>query len=658
MGFDPGTRIGAYEIQSAIGAGGMGEVYRARDTRLKRDVAIKVLPEAFARDPERLARFQREAELLASLNHPNIATLFGLEKTEDVTAIVLELVEGETLADLIARGPVQLDAAAPILGQIADALEVAHEKGVVHRDLKPSNIKITPDGAVKVLDFGHAKLASPPDVVQGSSPAVPGGPEGPHDITNSPTPAVQATFAAMIPGTAAYMSPEQAKGRPVDRRSDLFSYGCVMFEMLTGKRPFEGEDVADTIACVLTKEPDWSVLPPTVPDNLRTLLRHCLEKDCKRRIADASTVRFVLDEAVTVAVAAAPAPAARPWTRWRTAAAYAAAFVLGAAVTAAAWFVAKIREQPPQVARFAIVPSPAQPLWTAQPDRGAAISPDGGSIVYRASAPNGVNIQLMARAIDRLDARVIPLPGTIGFREPIVSPDGKWVAFFTGEEFRKVSMTGGPAIAIARIAGPPRGASWGDSGAIVYAIAGVATGLMSVPAAGGEPTVLTKPDAGEGGHYFPSFLPGGGAVLFTIIGPGGQADSSQVAVLDLKTGARKILIRGGSQAEYVPSGHLVFAAAGSLRAVPFDLSRLEVVGDAVPAVEQVLTTASGEASFSVSRTGALLYVPGGTGGAQGQQFSLMTKENAAAQQASTATQASMVVVLNWGEELKRLAPRR
>jgi serine/threonine-protein kinase len=614
----PGARLGSYEVIAPIGAGGMGEVYRARDTRLKRDVAIKVLPESFAQDPDRLARFRREAELLASLSHANIAAIYGLEQADGVTALVLELIEGETLADLISRGPLPPLEAMPIVRQLVDALEAAHEKGVIHRDLKPANIKITPDGAVKVLDFGLAKLA--PIEVESAQAG------GMNALSMSPTLSIHATYAGVILGTAAYMSPEQAKGRTVDKRSDVWSFGCVLFETLTGRRPFEGEDVADTIAFVLTKEPDWSLLPAHVPSAIQLLIRRCLEKDRRRRIADISTVRFVLDESTSVpsaepAVAAAATGATPPTPRWHRLATYTAILAAGVLVTAAAaWIIARSNERTPQVSRFAIVPAAAQALNLSAPDRAIAISPDGSHIVYRGGAGNAGAGQMLVRAIDQLEPR--PIAGISGFRDPFVSPDSRWIGFFTADGIRKVPITGGPSIFLSGTQGASRGASWGPDDTIVFATA--TTGLMSVPAAGGEPRVLTKPDTahGETGHFFPSVLPGGAAVLFTIAAP--QLENSQVAVLDLKTGQRKILIRGGSQAEYVDTGHLVYAAAGSLRAVRFDLKRLEVVSDPVPVVEQVLTTAtSGEASFALSRTGTLLLVPGGVAGVEGAQRSLV-----------------------------------
>jgi serine/threonine-protein kinase len=625
MSLAPGTRIGVFEVQSALGAGGMGEVYLARDTRLKRNVALKVLPDTFAQDDDRVARFRREAELLASLNHPNIAQIYGLEGQEAqegqdrrALALVMELVEGPTLADLIDRGSIALDEALPIARQIADALEAAHEKGVIHRDLKPANVKVTPDGTVKVLDFGLAKLAP----LEGGDAAKTGGVAA---LSMSPTLSVHATYAGVILGTAAYMSPEQAKGRTVDKRSDVWAWGCVLFEMLTGRRPFEGEDVADTIAFVLTKDPDWALLPPAVPPAVRVLLHRCMEKDRKKRIADISTARFVLDEAAALrapepAAAVSPAPSTS-W--WRRLAAYAAVLVAAVVVTAAAaWALLKGNDPTPQPARFAIVPPSAQPLNVNSPDRGIAISPDGAHIVYRGGNGSAGVGSLTLRAIDRLEAHA--LPGIQAFRHAFFSPDGKWIGYFSLGELRKVSVSGGPSLQIVRTTSVPRGASWGPDDTIILATADSATGLLRVPAGGGEMKVLTRPDAahGESDHVFPSILPDGSAVLFTITASG-QPDNSQVAVLDLKSGTSKILVRGGSQAEFVEPDHLVYAASGSLRAVRFDVKALELTSDPVPVVEQILTAATGEAAFAVSRTGSLVYVPGGTGGLQASARSLV-----------------------------------
>ena len=630
MGLAAGTKLGSYEIVGPLGAGGMGEVYRARDTRLKREVAVKVLPAGFAQDPDRLSRFQREAELLATLNHPNIAAIYGLEQSGGVSAIVMELVEGETLAQKIAQASTSktlapglpLDEAMAIATQIALALEAAHEKGVIHRDLKPLNIKITPDGRVKVLDFGLAKLLESET--------------GSQALSMSPTLSVHATYAGMILGTAAYMSPEQARGKPVDRRADIWAFGCILFEMLTGKQAVDaGETVSDAIAAVLRGDPDWSALPADTPPYVRALLRRCLQKDPQKRLRDIGDARLEMDEGPTTPAAPAPSVAMQtPEKPRRAMRMVAAGLAAGICVTAAvAWAIVHFAPAPRlQPMRFAIVPPPAQSLVATGTDRQLAISPDGRNIVYVAGGSTQGTGQLVVRAIDRLDGE--PLRGISGARFPFISPDGKWIGFFQGQtELKKVSMTGGPAITICRITGTPRGASWAPDDTIVFATGDPATGLLSVPAGGGDPKVLTKPDAahGEADHWLPFVLPNGRGVLFTIPSPG-QVENAQVAVLDLKTGQHKILIRGGSDAAYVdPStssgqatstgsgqaGHLVYAALGTLRAVRFDPVKLEVFSDPVPVVEQVSMVGTGVAEFSVSRTGALVYSPGTLGPAAG-----------------------------------------
>ena len=417
----------------------MGEVYRARDTKLNRDVAIKVLLPAVANDPDRLARFSREAQVLASLNHPNIAHIHGIEETNGITALVMELVEGEDLSQRIARGPIPLDEALPIARQIADALEAAHEQGIIHRDLKPANIKVRPDGTVKVLDFGLAKAMDP----AGTSGA---------NAMNSPTLSMHATQAGIILGTAAYMSPEQARGKSVDRRADIWAFGCVMFEMLTGARAFLGEDVTDTIVSVVSKEPDWSVLSPAVPAGIRRLLRRSLEKDPKRRLDSAAGARIEIDEALTAPVSGEgsserlvlqTARGARGVQPSVVIAAELAAVVVAVALT---WFVMRPAPPPPQtLTRFAIVPPAAQPLAIQRADRNIAISPDGLTIAYRAGA--GGQVQLVVRRIDQLEAQ--PLVGVTNPRSPFFSPDGHWIGFFDGGELKKVSITGGPAISCA-----------------------------------------------------------------------------------------------------------------------------------------------------------------------------------------------------------------
>ena len=597
MPLEVGTRLGPYEIQAAIGAGGMGEVYRARDTKLGRDVAIKVLPDAFVHDADRVARFQREARALAALNHPNIGGIHGLEDAHGATALVLELIEGPTLHERIAGGPIPLDEALPIARQIAEALAAAHEQGVIHRDLKPSNIKVTPDGVVKVLDFGLAKLTQ----ASGAGAQAP-------DMTASPTitsPAMMTGIGTLL-GTAAYMAPEQAKGRPADKRSDIWAFGCVLYEMLTGKRAFDGEDVSETLAAVLRGQPEWSALPEETPPAIRTLLQRCLERNRRERIADIAAALFVLREQATFGITSGSRDRASVPTRRRIALAATATLVLGAGAAAIAVWVAT-RSAPPPVTRFVIPTAGPSALSIQGVDRDLAITPDGTRLVYR-----GTN-RLLVRALDQIEPTVI---GGVGSPRGIfVSPDGQWVGFFDGIiGLKKVAITGGPAITLTAIDGiSSRGGTWGEDGTIVYATNFATTGLQRVSSAGGEPIALTKPnrERGEGDHYWPEFLPGGRAVLFTIIASDSGLDNAQVAVLDLSTGTYRTVLRGGHHAHYLPSGHILYGASGGLRTVPFDLRRLEVAGPPIPVLDAVVTTASGGVDVAVAKNGTLVYVPGG-----------------------------------------------
>jgi serine/threonine-protein kinase len=603
MPLHAGAWVGRYEVLSAIGAGGMGEVYRARDSTLNRDVALKILPEVFASDPERLARFAREAQVLASLNHGNIAVIHGIEETDGVRALVLELVEGPTLADIIARGPLPLGEALRIGGQIAEALQAAHEQGIVHRDLKPANIKVRPDGTVKVLDFGLAKLA---DMTVSGAP-------GPS-IANSPTiTAHTPTGIGMLVGTAAYMSPEQAAGKPATRRSDLWAFGVVLLEMLTGRPAFSGESVSHVLAAVLKSDPEWAAIPDETPAQIRRLLRRCLQKDPRYRLDSAADARLEIADALARAESDGGAVAARPRQRWvTTVAALAAAAALGALAT---WAVLnrQPREQP-VVSRFVLTPRAGQPLRISPFEKTLTLSRDGRQVIYSSRELNpamrlsGTSGTLMVRPLDQLDARAASAFG----RSPFVSPDGTWIGFFDDNDFslKKISINGGPVVNIATFVGGPRGASWDESNTIVFATGDPTTGLRRVPAGGGEPILLTTPDVrrGEGDHLFPSVLPGGRGILFTIVEPG-RPDDAQVAVLEPNTGQHRVLIRGGSQAEYLEPGYLVYGAAGTLRAVRFDLATLQVAGDHLPVVENVMMTPTGTAYFAVSREGTLVYVP-------------------------------------------------
>ena len=488
-----GARLGPYEVLAPVGAGGMGEVYRAKDTKLGRDVALKILPASFTNDPERVARFRREAQVLASLNHPHIAQIHGLEEVEGTQFLVLELVDGESLDKRIGRGPIPVDEALGIAKQIAEALEAAHEKGIIHRDLKPANIALTKDGHVKVLDFGLAKAI---DTTPGSV-----------DAMNSPTitsPALM-TGVGVILGTAAYMSPEQAKGLAADKRSDIWGFGCVLYEMLTGRRAFSGTDATDIIAAIVRIEPDWNALPATTPAPSRRLLRRCLEKDRRRRLADAADARLEIDDALTSSTADSAALAAP-----RRLLTVAAATLAGGALIASilTWAITRPIQQP--LTRFAIVPPAAQPLMIGGYDRDLALSPDGRQLVYR-SGGSILGGPLMVRTIDSLD--VHPLAGVTTARWPFFSPDSRWIGFFDQAELKRVSAAGGPALTLCRLTGAARGASWFDDTTIVFAMVGT-PGLRRVAAGGGEPTVLTTPDVTrhEGNHVFPSVLPGGRGV--------------------------------------------------------------------------------------------------------------------------------------------------
>jgi len=600
MSLTPGTRVGLYEVTGTLGAGGMGEVYRARDTRLRRDVALKILPDAFAGDPDRLARFEREAQVLASLNHPNIGAIFGFEDSPAETgryvrALVLELVEGPTLADRIARGPIALDEALAIARQIAEALEAAHEHGIVHRDLKPANIKVRDDGTVKVLDFGLAKA------LEGDAPAA--------DISMSPTLSVAGTRAGVILGTAAYMAPEQARGKTVGRRADIWAFGCVVFELLTGKAAFDGDGITDVLARVLERDPDWTALPANTPTAIQAVLKRCLEKDCRKRIAHISTALFLLEERAGLESARSPLAVSR---RRRLAFAGTLMLLVGAAAAGTSmWMLASPASMP--VTRFVIPASDAMAPSVQGSDRDLAITPDGTRLVYLRTD------QLIVRDFDRLEATT--LGSFVSPRGIFLSPDGQWVGFFDGagtSPLKKVAISGGPAITLTTTDAASRGAAWGEDGTIVYATTLLATGLQRMSSEGGAPTVLTRPDRGRGeaDHLWPQFLPGGQALLFTITATTGGLDNAQVALLDLRTGNYTTVVRGGHDARYVPTGHLVYGAAGTMRAVPFDLERRVVTGPPVSIVDGVGTSRNGGVDMTIASTGTLAYIPGLGIGAQ------------------------------------------
>ena len=601
MTVGPGARLGPYEIQSAIGAGGMGEVYRARDTRLKRDVALKILPESFASDPDRLARFQREAEVLASLSHPNIAGLYGLEESDGIRALVMELVEGETLADRIARGPIPIDETLPIAKQIAEALEAAHEQGIIHRDLKPANIKLRPDGTVKVLDFGLAKLAD----TSGSSTI---------DVSLSPTIASPAmmTGVGMLLGTATYMSPEQARGKVADKRSDIWAFGCVLFEMLCGVAAFPGEDVTDVLAAIVRADPDWNRLPVAIPPGVRNLLRRCLQKDRTLRLQSIGDARVEIHEALA-------APATEPATRWtgERPLARRAAVLLGLSCLLIGGLVVGVTGwmlTPPSgksVSRV-VVPLPSGARLPALNTPVLALSPDGSKVAFIGAGNGGQQIYL--RAFDNEEAKAIP--DANGASSLTFSPDGKWLAFTAGGNLMRVSADGGAAVLICS-APDVEGISWGENDTIVFAATYGTRGLSKVLAGGGKPQALTSTVKGaqsaEEAHRWPQVLPGGKAVLFTAWSR--NLEDAQIVVQRLDSDERRVILRGGTFARYVPTGHLVYVrGAGTLMAVPFDLARLEVAGDPFPLAEGVLLTTEGAAQFDISRNGSLVHIPGGLQG--------------------------------------------
>jgi Tol biopolymer transport system component len=584
MSLATGSRLGPYEILAPIGAGGMGEVYRARDTKLKRDVALKVLPDAFANDLERMTRFQREAEVLASLNHPNIASIYGVEDH----ALIMELVEGDS-----PKGPVPVDEAWRIAWQIVAALEYAHEKGIVHRDLKPANVKITPDGVVKLLDFGLAKAFTTQREAQAN-------------VEQSPTLTIGATEVGLILGTAAYMSPEQAKGKSVDKRADIWSFGVLLYELLAGERLFQGEDVSETLAQVLTKQPDLT----RVPGKVRRLLGACLDKDPRQRLRDIGDARRLMDGRTEVAEQS-KARRAWPWIVVGGAAALALVAALG-------WYNAARR-----------VPlRPLMSLNLAMPDEAPlARTADGGMI---AISPDGARLAVTLRAADgkvRLHTRLLhqnqftTLVGTEDARDPFFSPDGEWIGFFADGQLKKIAVQGGATVTLCE-APAGRGASWGDDGNIIAALS-TSVGLSLVPTGGGTPSPLTKLNPGEGTHRWPQVLPGSQAVLFTASPSQGNFDEANIEVLSLKSGERKTVQSGGFSPHYLSTststgsngtGLLVYLRQSTLFAVPFDLNRLALAGAPKPILEDVSSngTAGGDFAFasSPSRAGTFIYLAG------------------------------------------------
>ena len=594
MTLAPGTKHGPYEIVAPLGAGGMGEVYRARDARLHRDVAIKALPSSLADDPERLARFQREARLLAALNHPNVAAIYGLEEADGSPYLVMECVEGETLAAKLAAGPLPVEEALAVAVQIAAGVAAAHEAGVIHRDLKPANVMVRPDGSVKVLDLGLARTVE----VSGSDPSL------------SPTVTSGATGSGVILGTAAYMSPEQARGRPVDKRTDLFSFGCVLYECLTGQRAFPGDTVSDSLAAILRAEPDWDALPANTPAGVRRLLRRTLQKDSKRRLHDMADARIELEEAIASPEAAVgagagpPAPSrSRAVLRW----------ALGSALVGAIITLLATRSFGPAFSRAspplrAILPLPAGvELVTGGPS--VAVSPDGRTLIFRGFGPDGS--RLYRRSLDRTEAE--PIAGTEGGFHPFFSPDGEWLGFFTLNELKKVPLAGGAPISLSLVPPVTAGAAWGADGDIILTL--VVNGpLFRIPEGGGKPEPLSALDTarGEHSHLWPQILPERRGILVTmVLGRDFQDyDNAQIVVLDPKSGERTVVLEGSPFARYA-AGQIVFVRGGSVFRAPFDLSKLRLTGPPVLLPERITIHAgNGVATFAITSDGALVYADG------------------------------------------------
>ncbi len=578
MPLSVGDKLAHYEILGPLGAGGMGEVYKARDTQLQREVAIKVLPQAFAKDPERFARFDREAKILAALNHPNLAMIHGLAESHGGRALVMELVPGETLGDRIKRGAMPLAEALAVARQIAEALEAAHEKGVIHRDLKPGNVMITPSGLVKVLDFGLAVMAAPPQ---------------PYDPENSPTITLNMTQAGTVMGTAAYMSPEQARGEILDQRTDIWAFGVILYEMLTGSRLFKGSDVGQIVAEVLTQEVNFSRVPPQAV----RLLQRCLERDRRKRLRDIGEFPFFLEDAPRIAFKKSTA---LPWV---LAGAIAAVFAAGL------WAFGRTVSKPDRpLVRLNVDFGPEA---VGGPNLGAVMSPDGTRLVFAARSSSGTQ-QLATRTLDQAQATL--LKGTENASSPFFSPDGEWIGFFAGGQMKKVSVHGGASITICDI-GLPLGASWGEDQNVVF-VPYIVNPLMRVSSAGGKVEAITKvAEKGDATHRWPQVLPGGRAVLFTTHKIVTGFDDAQIEAVTLSTGQRKTVLRGGYFGRYVgvsgQPGFLVYAREGGIFGVGFDPNSLELHGTPIPLIDDVAANAdSGNGQFDVSKNGTLLYKRG------------------------------------------------
>ena len=593
MPVGPGQTLLHYRLIEKIGEGGMGVVWKAVDTHLDREVAVKVLPEDFQKDPERLARFGREARLLASLNHPHVAAVHGFEQADGLHFLVLELISGDTLQDRLAGGPLPAEEALRLCAQIAQGLEAAHAKGIIHRDLKPANVKITSAGQAKVLDFGLAKAVEGP------------GPGG--DSASSPTVTSAGTATGVILGTAAYMSPEQARGKPLNEQSDIWAFGCLLYEMLTGKQAFAGETVSDNLAAILRAEPDWSTLPTSVPASLRGLLRRCLTREPARRLHHIADARIEIEQALTEpadVVSEVRAPITSEVSRhplpWIVAGALA---VVAAVALWAPWRSPSSRPEP--VSRFELSPPEGQHLTRWRP--GFALSPDGSIMIYAAERDNEFHLFLRHRKT----GEVHEIAGTTGGGVPFFSPDGEWIAFTAQGKLKKLPVAGGAPVTICD-APDFRGGSWGPDGTIVFS-PGWGEGLSRVAAAGGRPEIVTTltVEQAEGAHLWPQFLPGGGEVLFTVWTSAGL-DDTRIEVVSLDSGERKTLLKGGTFGRYSPTGHLLYVRDTTLMATRFDLQRREVVGEPVGMVDDISRNITNfSAQYDLAGDGLLAFMTGG-----------------------------------------------
>ncbi|HKW25567.1 MAG TPA: protein kinase [Terriglobales bacterium] len=591
MALSNGTRLGPYQIVAPLGAGGMGEVYRARDTRLERTVAIKILPIEVCSDPVRKQRFQREAKIISSLNHPHICVLHDIGSQEGIDFLVLECIEGETLANRLEKGPLPAEEVLKYGTQIADALDKAHRSGVVHRDLKPGNIMVTPAGA-KLLDFGLAK------------PTAPFTSDATLVVASKPSPV---TERGVIVGTFQYMSPEQVEGKEADARTDIFSLGAVLYEMVTGQRAFDGKSQLSVASAILEKEPTAvSSVKPLTPPALDHAIRRCLAKDREERWQTARDLKLELkwiseSKLQGAWPAGVSAQEVRPGRR-RTLLWAALSVLLAAVAGVAGWM---LKPSPPQPVSRAVITLPPGQRLAGLEEPAVALSNDGKELAY--VARQGDSQQIYLRSMDNPQAR--PIPGTEGGIDPFFSPDGQWLGFIADQKLKKVALSGEAVVTLADVVSP-HGASWSSQGTIAFADTQVSP-VLKVPDAGGTPQPVTRFAPGEVSHRGPEFLPGGKALLFVAARSSFNWSNAQIAVQSLSTGERRDLIKGAFP-RYAPSGHLLYAQGGNLLAVPFDTRRLAITGTATPVVEGVLqSTTTGAAQYSISSTGSLVYIAGG-----------------------------------------------